>query len=259
MFQSLPIEMDNRFQGQTALITGGADGLGKGIAERIASEGGSIILFDINRSLLSDTVNEFIAKGFRVKDYVVDISNEESVKEAFGKIGEEVGRIDIMVNSAGIVGLTNTNIKDYPVEEYDTIYRINLRGAFLMVKYSIMAMEKNNYGRILLIASIAGKEGNPFMAGYSSMKAGVIGLIKGIGKEYAQSGITVNGLAPAVIKTAMNANTAPEQLAYMTGKIPMNRLGTIEEVASISAWIVSREASFNTGFIFDISGGRATY
>ena len=118
---------------------------------------------------------------------------------------------------------------------------------------------KFNYGRILLLASIAGKEGNPFMTGYSSMKAGVLGLVKGIGKEYAQTGITINGLAPAVIKTAMNEKTAPEQLEYMRAKIPMARLGTVEEVAAISCWIVSNEASFNTGFIFDISGGRATY
>src|SRR5207344_3412686 len=115
------------------------------------------------------------------------------------------------------------------------------------------SMKKNNYGRILLIASIAGKEGNPFMAGYSATKAGVIGLVKGIGKEYAETGITVNGLAPAVIKTAMNDNTAPEQLAYMTAKIPMKRLGTVEEVAALSCWIISKEASLNTGFIFDVS------
>jgi 3-oxoacyl-[acyl-carrier protein] reductase len=169
------------------------------------------------------------------------------------------GRIDIMVNSAGIVGPTNTNITDYPVEAFDKIYAVNLRGAFLVTKYVLHAMKKNNYGRILLIASIAGKEGNPFMAGYSATKSGVIGLVKGIGKEYAETGITVNGLAPAVIKTAMNDNTDPDQMAYMTAKIPMKRLGTVEEVASIVAWIVSKEASFNTGFVFDISGGRATY
>jgi 3-oxoacyl-[acyl-carrier protein] reductase len=128
-----------------------------------------------------------------------------------------------------------------------------------MVKYALKAMERNNYGRILLMASIAGKDGNPFMAGYSATKAGVIGLVKAIGKEYAETGITVNGLAPAVIKTAMNEKTAPEQLEFLTSKIPMKRLGTIEEVASISAWIVSKESTFTTGFVFDLSGGRATY
>ncbi|MEP7111177.1 MAG: SDR family NAD(P)-dependent oxidoreductase [Ferruginibacter sp.] len=248
-----------RFENQSAIISGGADGLGKAIAQRIASEGASVALFDINKPLLDQTVLEFKNQGFIAEGYIVDISSESPVMNAIGEAEERFGKIDIMVNSAGIVGPTNTKITDYPVEEYDRIYAINLRGAFLMTKYAIRAMEKNNYGRILLLASIAGKEGNPFMTGYSSMKAGVIGLVKGIGKEYAQTGITVNGLAPAVIRTALNVNTAPEQMAYMTAKIPMGRLGTVEEVASIASWIVSKEASFNTGFVFDISGGRATY
>ena len=248
-----------RFENQSAIISGGADGLGKAIAYRIASEGGSIALLDINEKLLALTVSEFKANGFIAEGYAVDISVENQVQNVIQQAENKFGKIDIMVNSAGIVGPTGTKITDYPVEEYDKVYAINLRGAFLMTKFTLKAMEKNNYGRILLIASIAGKEGNPFMTGYSSMKAGVTGLVKGIGKEYAQSGITVNGLAPAVIKTAFNDNTAPEQLAYMTAKIPMGRLGTVEEVASIAAWIVSKEASFNTGFIFDLSGGRATY
>lgn len=248
-----------RFENQSAIISGGADGLGKAIAHRIASEGGTVALFDINKPLLDQTVNEFKNNGFIAEGYVVDVSLDRPVQNTIQQVEDKFGKIDIMVNSAGIVGPTSTKITDYPVEEYDRVYGINLRGSFLMTKYTIKAMQKNNYGRILLIASIAGKEGNPFMTGYSSMKAGVIGLVKGIGKEYAQTGITVNGLAPAVIKTAFNDKTAPEQLAYMTAKIPMGRLGTVEEVASIAAWIVSKEASFNTGFIFDISGGRATY
>lgn len=248
-----------RFENQVAIISGGADGLGKAIAQRIASEGGKVVLLDINKILLDQTVNEFKNRGFIAEGYVVDISSESLVQKAIQQAEDKFGKIDIMVNSAGIVGPTSTKITNYPAEEYDKIYSINLRGSFLMTKYAIKAMEKNNYGRILLLASMAGKEGNPFMIGYSSMKAGVIGLVKGIGKEYAQTGITVNGLAPAVIKTTMNGNTAPEQLAYMTAKIPMGRLGTVEEVASIASWIVSKEASFNTGFVFDISGGRATY
>ncbi len=251
--------MENRFENQVAVISGGADGLGKGIANRIATEGGKVMILDINPALLTRTVDEFKSLGLTAHGFQVDISKEDSVKAAYQKIETSFGKIDIMVNSAGIVGPTNTNITEYPVEEYDKIYSINLRGAFLMTKYAISAMQKKNYGRILLIASIAGKEGNPMMCGYSSMKAGVIGLVKGVGKEYAEKGITVNGLAPAVIKTAMNENTAPEQLAYMTGKIPMKRLGTVAEVAALSCWIVSKEASFNTGFIFDLSGGRATY
>jgi 3-oxoacyl-[acyl-carrier protein] reductase len=248
-----------RFENQVAVISGAADGLGYGIAERIASEGGSVALFDINEKLLTKALKTLKEKGYTAAGYKMDVSSEHDVQRAMQFAETNLGKIDIMVNSAGIVGPTNIKITDYPVEEYDKIYGINLRGSFLMTKYAVKAMEKNNYGRILLIASIAGKEGNPFMSGYSSMKAGVIGLVKGIGKEYAQTGITINGLAPAVIKTAMNDNTAPEQLAYMTAKIPMGRLGTVEEVASIASWIVSKEASFNTGFVFDISGGRATY
>jgi NAD(P)-dependent dehydrogenase (short-subunit alcohol dehydrogenase family) len=248
-----------RFENQVAVISGGADGLGKGIAQRIATEGGKVALFDINESLLQRTVGEFKEKGLDAAGFVVDISSENAVQQAIQQAEDHFGKLDIMVNAAGIVGPTNTKITDYAVEDYDKIYGINLRGAFLMTKYAVKAMEKHNYGRILLFSSMAGKEGNPLMAGYSSMKAGVIGLVKGIGKEYAETGITVNGLAPAVIKTAMNENTAPEQLAYMTAKIPMKRLGTVEEVAAIATWIVSRESSFSTGFVFDISGGRATY
>jgi 3-oxoacyl-[acyl-carrier protein] reductase len=164
-----------------------------------------------------------------------------------------------MVNCAGIVGPTSTKITDYSTEDFDRLYQVNQRGTFLMTKYAVKAMEPFGYGRILLIASMAGKEGNPGMIGYSASKAAVIGIVKSIGKEYATAGITINGLAPAVIKTAMNADTDPKQLEYMVAKIPMGRLGEIDEVAKISAWIVSEECTFTTGFLFDISGGRATY
>jgi NAD(P)-dependent dehydrogenase (short-subunit alcohol dehydrogenase family) len=249
----------NRFEDQLAVITGGADGLGKAVAGRIASEGGHVVLFDRNAALLENTVREFKESGLSATGYVVDVSREEDIKTAMHKVEEAHGRLDIMVNAAGIVGPTSTKITDYSVEDYDQIYGVNLRGSFLMTKYAVQLMEKHNYGRIVLIASIAGKEGNPGMVGYSSTKAGVIGLVKGVGKEYAETGITVNGLAPAVIRTAMNENTDPAQLAYMTAKIPMKRLGTVDEVAALTSWIVSKEASFTTGFIFDLSGGRATY
>ncbi|MCK8493737.1 SDR family oxidoreductase [Spirosoma sp. RP8] len=251
--------MSNRFTNQLALITGGAEGIGKGIAERLASEGATVVLFDKNKDLLERTVAQFVGQGYKVSGQVVDITQEDAVAQAIQTVHGTFGQLHIMINSAGIVGPTNTKIAEYTVTDYDAIYNVNLRGAFLMTKYVIKAMEPYNYGRILHMVSIAGKEGNPLMVGYSSMKAGLIGLVKGVGKEYAETGITVNGLAPAVIQTAMNANTAPEQLAYMTAKIPMKRLGTVEEVASLAAWVVSEEASFSTGFIFDLSGGRATY
>jgi NAD(P)-dependent dehydrogenase (short-subunit alcohol dehydrogenase family) len=248
-----------RFTGKVAVITGGADGLGKAIATRIASEGGSVVLFDRNATLLENTVREIKKNGWLSTGYVVDISREDEVVTAMQAVEQTFGKLDIMVNAAGIVGPTSTKITDYSVEDFDQIYRVNMRGSFLMTKYAIPLMEKQNYGRILLIASIAGKEGNPGMVGYSATKAGVIGLVKGVGKELAETGITVNGLAPAVIRTAMNEHTDPEQLNYMTAKIPMKRLGTVDEVASITSWIVSREASFTTGFVYDLSGGRATY
>jgi 2-dehydro-3-deoxy-L-rhamnonate dehydrogenase (NAD+) len=253
------IVMGLRFKDQVAVITGAADGIGKGIAERLAMEGASVALWDLREEKLKQIKKEWTSRGLNVEVYSVDISEEEAVVAAFQSVVADLGKIDILVNSAGIVGPTQTKITDYTTEDFDRIYEVNLRGSFLTSKYALKWMEENHYGRILLIASIAGKEGNPNMVGYSATKAGVIGLVKALGKEYAETGITINGLAPAVIRTPMNEDTAPEQLAYMASKIPMKRLGTVEEVAAISTWILSREASFNTGFVFDISGGRATY
>lgn len=249
----------NRFKGQIAVITGGADGLGKGIAHRIGLEGATVVLLDINETLLLKTVAVFLQEGIAAAGHVLDISNEHDVERLFANVREQYGKIDIAVNAAGIVGPTSTSIADYTLADFEKVCSVNLRGSFLITKYAVQAMVPANYGRILLLASIAGKEGNPNMVGYSASKAGVIGLAKGVGKEYAGTGITVNAMAPAVIKTAMNDNTSPEQLAYMTAKIPMGRLGTVEETASLAAWILSAESSFNTGFVFDLSGGRATY
>lgn len=250
--------MDRRFQGQVAVVTGGADGLGKGISKRLADEGATVVIVDADEHRLNATLEEF-SDSEGISGFPVDIADEESVQRVFAEVARRYGKLDVLVNSAGIVGPTSTPITEYDTAQFDRIYGVNLRGAFLVTKYGVGLMEKSGYGRILLIASIAGKEGNPNMVGYSTTKAGVIGLVKAVGKEYATKGITVNGLAPAVIKTAMNADTAPEQLKYMTDKIPMGRLGTIDEVAAMATWIVSPEASFSTGFVFDISGGRATY
>jgi NAD(P)-dependent dehydrogenase (short-subunit alcohol dehydrogenase family) len=249
----------DRFKGQVAVITGGADGLGKGIARRIGLEGATVVLLDINETLVSKTVSDFLQEGIAAAGHVSDISNEHDVETLFTSVLEQYGKIDIAVNAAGIVGPTSTPIADYGLDDFDKVCNVNLKGSFLITKYAVKAMLPANYGRILLLASIAGKEGNPNMVGYSASKAGVIGLVKGVGKEYATTGITVNAMAPAVIKTAMNNNTSPQQLAYMTAKIPMGRLGTVEETASLAAWILSAESSFNTGFVFDLSGGRATY
>lgn len=251
--------MSERFTNKIAVITGSANGIGKGIACRLGNEKATVLLLDNNNKALTETVSEFNNSGILAKGYVTDISNEAQVAQTITDIENEWKQIDILVHAAGIVGPTSTKITDYSTEDFDKIYQVNLKGAFLITKYILKVMSKTETGRVLLVASIAGKEGNPGMVGYSSTKAGVIGLVKGVAKEFAVTNITVNGLAPAVIKTAMNEDTLPEQLAYMVSRIPMNRLGTVEEVAALSCFIVSEENSFSTGFIYDISGGRATY
>ncbi len=249
----------DRFRGRVAVITGGASGIGEGIARRIGAEGGQLVLFDISEDNLARAAADMQAAGMLVDTQVVDVGDEASVIAAFEQVIQQHGQLDVMVNCAGIAGPTGVPILDFSAEDFDRVIRVNLRGAYLTTKYAVKHMLPRRYGRILHMASMGGKEGNPGMVGYASSKAGLMGLIKGVGKEYAESGVTVNGLAPAVIRTPMNEVTAPELLEYMIAKIPMKRLGTVEEVAALAAWIVSEEASFNTGFIFDLSGGRATY
>jgi NAD(P)-dependent dehydrogenase (short-subunit alcohol dehydrogenase family) len=251
--------MNNRFTGKTAIITGAAMGIGKAVAQRLGEEGATLALLDLNEPELKNTVDEFKKIGITAKSYVTNVSIENDVQQTFSAIEKEWKQIDILVHAAGIVGPSSTKITDYSAEDFDNVYAVNLKGTFLVAKYTLLSMEKIGKGRILLIASIAGKEGNPGMVGYSSTKAGVIGLVKGIAKEFATTNISINGLAPAVIQTPMNQNTSPEQLKYMLAKIPMQRIGNVEEVAAMSCFIVSDENSFSTGFIFDISGGRATY
>ncbi len=253
------MDINKRFFNKIAIVTGSADGIGKGVACRLGKEGAKLALFDINKASLEKTVEEFVNMGLEAKAYLVDASDESQVLNAVLEVEKEWKKIDILINAAGIVGPTSTKITEYSCSDFDKIYQVNLKGTFLITKFTLQVMVKYGEGRLLLISSIAGKEGNPGMVGYSSTKAGVIGLVKGVAKEFAETKITVNGLAPAVIKTPMNDNTTPEQLAYMTAKIPMKRLGTIEEVAAMSCYIVSDENSFSTGFIYDISGGRATY
>jgi len=251
--------MTNRFENQVAIVTGGARGIGKAISRRMAVEGAKVVLFDLREEELTEATNELQEEGLQVSGTRVDITKELEVTKAIQRVLRGQGRIDVMVNSAGVVGPTSRLAVDYSFQDFQQVVTVNLGGAFLMTKYCLPPMLERNYGRILLISSIGGKEGNPGMAGYAAAKSGVMGLVKGVGKEYAETGITVNGLAPAVIATPMNLDTDTQLLKYMADKIPMKRLGTVEEVAAISCWIVSKEASFNTGFIFDLSGGRATY
>lgn len=245
-----------RFDGQVAAVTGGGDGLGFAIARRLIAEGATVCLLDRNDATVRAAAAQLGPRAFAM---VADITDEPGVQRIFETIGATHGRLDVVVNSAGIVGPNNRKITETPTEGYEQVLRVNLFGSFLVCKHALVQMQKRNYGRVLLIASIAGKEGNAGMCGYSSAKAGVIGLVKSVGKEFAETGITINALAPAVIRTALVEGMESAQVNYMTDKIPMKRCGTLEEVASLAAWILSPEASFNTGFTFDLTGGRAVY
>jgi 3-oxoacyl-[acyl-carrier protein] reductase len=245
--------MNDRFSGKVAIITGGASGIGQAVARRISAEGGQAAVFDLDRDGLDRAEKE---GGAAVQ---VDVGSEESARQGIEEVVRRFGRLDILVHSAGVVGPTSTKITDYQSEDFQRVLQVNLFGSFYMVKHCLPHMLARNYGRVLLLSSMAGKDGNPGMVGYSTSKAGVIGLVKAVGKEYAETGITVNAIAPAVIRTPMNASVSPEQQRYLIERIPMKRLGTVEEAASLACWIVSEEASFTTGFVFDLSGGRATY
>ena len=251
--------METRFKGQVAIVAGGARGIGGAIASRLAAEGAMVAIFDINQEAMKTKVADIKSQGHEALGFEMDLTHESKLAETVEAVYNLHHRLDILVNAVGIAGPNGISIVDYPVDQFQRVMDVNVLSAFLITKHVIPLMLKNDYGRILHIASIGGKEGNPNMVGYAASKSGLMGLVKGVGKEFAETGITVNGLAPAVIATDMNLETEPEVLKYMTDKIPMKRLGTVEEVASLSCWIVSEEASFNTGFIFDISGGRATY
>ncbi|RZO13949.1 MAG: SDR family oxidoreductase [Verrucomicrobiaceae bacterium] len=245
----------NRYDGRVAIVTGGADGIGKAISIRLATEGAKVCLFDKDIELLERTAKEVPGSSF----YQVDISDDSAVSAAFNEVVNTEDKVDVVVNCAGIVGPNAKKINEVEVDDFDRVYAVNLRGSFSVTKYALRHMEKQNYGRILLFASIAGKEGNAGMTAYSATKAGVLGLTKSAAKDFAETGITINTIAPAVIRTAMVGALDQWQVDYMTEKIPMKRCGTLEEVTSLACWIVSEEASFNTGAVFDLSGGRATY
>ena len=243
-------------ENQVALITGGASGIGFALAKQLRSEGVLLALLDLSPEGLDTAKSEL---GENVLTIVTDVSSESSVNAAVEQTVSAFGKIDIVVNAAGIVGKTNTKIVDLPLSDFQKVFEVNLQGSFLIAKAVLPHLIKRDYGRILLIASIAGKEGNAGMTSYSATKAGVIGLVKTIGKEYAETGITINSLAPAVIKTAIHDTIPQEQIDYMTAKIPMQRCGTLDEIVSTIRFIVSPENSFTTGFCYDLSGGRATY
>jgi len=248
--------MNDLFNEQVAVITGAASGLGLAVAKKLSAEGARLALLDAKTDLLKVIKNDFKNE---VEIYNVDITNEDAVKNIISTIEKRFTGIDILINSAGITGITNVKTHETLTDNVRSVFDVNFFGAYFTSKYILPIMLKQNYGRILHIASIAGKEGNAGMLAYSASKAAVIGMAKVQGKEYAETGITVNALAPAVVRTALVDAMPEEQVKYMTDKIPMKRCGTLEEVTNIIAYIVSPQNSFTTGFTFDLSGGRATY
>ena len=246
-----------KFKDKVALITGAYQGLGKGIAKKLGEQGCKLILVDIDERV-KDTEKEFTNTGIDSISVIGDVSKEATANSAVEKGVKKYNKIDILVNNAGIGGI-NQPLWDLPVDELDRVYAINLRGVFIFCKSVIPLMLKHKYGRIVNIASIAGKEGNPNAVPYSATKSAVIGLTKSLGKELAKTEIRVNCVTPAVVKTSILDEFTEEHINYMLEKIPIGRTGKIEEVANMVAWIASEECSFSTGAVFDISGGRATY
>jgi 2-dehydro-3-deoxy-L-rhamnonate dehydrogenase (NAD+) len=248
--------MTDDFYDQVAIITGAASGLGLAIATKLYSEGCLVALLDLNGEQLTALEDRL---GPRSTAFPWDLTQEDQVRSVVDQIAERFGRIDILVNSAGVTGATNIKSHEVDTQNLRFVFEVNFMASFFTSRAVLPWMLKKNYGRILHIASVAGKEGNAGMLAYSASKAAVIGMTKVQGKEYAETGITINALAPAVIQTPMVEAMPGEQVRYMTDKIPMKRCGTLDEVAHMVSFIVSRETAFTTGFVFDMTGGRATY
>jgi 3-oxoacyl-[acyl-carrier protein] reductase len=244
-----------RFEGRCAIVSGGASGIGLRTAERFVAEGGRVSLWDVDQAKIDAAVTHLgtAARGLRV-----NVTDPDAVARAAAETAAAFGKIDIMVCAAGIAGM-NVPVADYPVAEWKRILDVNLNGLFYCNRAVVPFLKKNGYGRIVNIASIAGKEGNPTACAYSASKAGVIGLTKSLGKELARDNITVNVITPATIDTPMLLEVVQSHIDYMLSKIPMGRFGTVDEMASIITWLASEECSFTTGAVFDVSGGRATY
>ena len=243
--------MMNRFVGRSAVVTGGASGIGLAISERLRDEGAKVCVWDRDRPATT-------GNGPALAAIQLDITDHPAVEDAARRTVETLGGIDILVCSAGVAG-ANATTWNYSIEEWKKVFDINVHGLFFCNRAVVPHMMARNYGRIVNIASIAGKEGNPNASAYSASKAAVIGLTKSLGKELAKTGITVNSVTPAAVRTPIFDQITEEHVQFMLSKIPMGRLGKVDEVAALVCWLASEECSFSTGAVFDISGGRAVY
>ena len=244
-------------KGRVAVITGGAQGIGLATAQRMGASGATVVLWDIDAARLADAVQALAAQG-PVSSDVVELTDESSVAAATAAAIARHGRIDILVNNAGITG-GNAPTWELEPTVWRQVIEVNLIAPYLTCRAVVPQMIAQGYGRIVNIASVAGKEGNPNASHYSASKAGLIGLTKSLGKELATKGVLVNAVAPAAARTAIFDQMKPEHIAFMLGKIPMGRFVEVAEVAAMVAWLASEDCSFSTGAVFDISGGRATY
>jgi 2-dehydro-3-deoxy-L-rhamnonate dehydrogenase (NAD+) len=240
---------------RTAIITGGAQGFGLAMTERFLASGANVIIWDFDKLAIEKTVKKL--NNLKLSSSIIDVTKFDQVLIEVEKITKEK-KIDIFINNAGVAG-KNSTVWEYPVEEWEKVLDLNLNAVFYCLKAITPHMIKNNYGRIVNIASIAGKEGNPNASAYSASKAGVIGLTKSLGKELANKNIAVNTVTPAAAKTRIFDQMTKEHIDYMLSKIPRNRFVLVEELASLVTWLVSEENSYTTGAVFDLSGGRATY
>ena len=245
-------DLNNR----VAVVTGGAQGFGLAITERFIEAGAKVVIWDIDENAAKEAIDK--VKSEHLSHQIVDVTNFEIVNKNLEEVEKKYGKIDIFVNNAGIAGM-NTTVAEYPLDEWKKVMNLNLNSVFYCCKAVVPFMLKNDYGRIVNIASIAGKEGNPNASAYSTSKAGVIGLTKSLGKELAQKNIAVNCVTPAAVKTRIFDQMTEEHINYMLSKIPRNKFAKVEELASLVTWLASEENSFSTAAVFDLSGGRATY